>query len=113
MQMFSPDLWVSAQVDSSSAQPEQGVVQIVNPGLEARVADDLRDAECERVGLVLPLEVVVPENHAEVVQGALQSAPVVAPTKQISGSWKNFHSSICSSRALDGSSNLNLFIVDW
>ena len=86
MQMFSPDLWVSAQVDSSSAQPEQGVVQIVNPGLEARVADDLRDAERERVGLVIPLEVVVPENHAEVVQGALQSAPVVAPTKQISGS---------------------------
>merc|ERR1719188_1891600 len=50
-----PNLWVSAQVDSSSAQSKQGVVQIVNPGLEARVADDLRDAERERVGLVLPL----------------------------------------------------------
>ena len=94
MQMFSPDLWVSAQVDSSSAQSKQGVVQIVDPGLEARVADDLRDAERERVGLVIPLEVVVPENHAEVVQGALHSAPVVAPTKQISESRKKlFHSS--------------------
>ena len=52
------------------------------PVVVARVADDLRDAERERVGLVVPLEVVIPENHAEITHGAPQSTSVGTPTKQ-------------------------------
>ena len=66
-QIVSPNLRVPAQVDPATAQSQQSVVEVEHPALEAGVADDLRDAERERVGLVLPLEVIIPENHAELV----------------------------------------------
>ena len=77
--MFPPYLWVCLEVDPSSTQSQQSVVEVEHPVVVARVADDVRDAEGERVGLVVPLEVVIPENHSQITHGPLQSSPVGTP----------------------------------